>query len=92
MININIHTGKAGPGGKDSPAWEPDAITKVHNDKCKARLLKVLWGRAPLLRKGFPKFSFLFLIGEGEILPLKFSVAILRSVQIGLKEPKLEPN
>ena len=31
-LNINIHTGKAGPGGKDSPAWEPDAMTKVHND------------------------------------------------------------
>jgi len=24
-------TGKAGPGGKDSPAWEPDATTKVDN-------------------------------------------------------------
>ena len=51
-LNIDIHTGKAGPGGKDSPAWEPDAMTKVHNDTSKARLLKVLWGSAPLLRKG----------------------------------------
>ena len=23
-------TGKPGPGGRDTPSWEPDAITKVH--------------------------------------------------------------
>ena len=37
-LNINIPTGKAGLGGKDSPAWEPDAITKVHIDTSKGSL------------------------------------------------------
>ena len=28
-FRIENYSGKSGPGGKDSPAWEPDATTKV---------------------------------------------------------------
>ena len=56
-LNINIHTGKAGPGGKDSPAWEPDAITKVHNDTSKAAAQSPI-GQSATAQKGVQSCHF----------------------------------
>ena len=58
-LNIDIHTGKAGPGGKDSPAWEPDAMTKVHNDtSIKGKAAQSTIGQCATAQKGVQSCHF----------------------------------